>query len=119
VKNISLTKLDFEVNWEVENNNNFSLDVKDFTYNLAVNSSQWAAGKIAGAPVIAANKKTAIPLTISLNSLSMVRDITAIIARGTEVAYACNGNISMGGGMPGLSDFNQPFNFNGAAKLRK
>jgi LEA14-like dessication related protein len=119
LENIGLTKLEFDLSWEVENNNNFAMSVKDFVYDFKVNNSRWAAGKITGAPVIAANKKTVIPLTISLESLSMVREITEIITKGNDVAYSCNGNINLGSSFPGLNDFLQPFNFTGVTKLRK
>ncbi|GHV36112.1 hypothetical protein AGMMS49546_00810 [Spirochaetia bacterium] len=119
VKNISLSKLEFEVDWEVENNNNFALNVKDLSYDLRVNNSQWGSGRVLNTPVIAANKKTTIPLTVSFSALSMVRDLTEIITRGTDTAYALGGNLNLAGSLPGLTDFNMPFNFNGNTKLKK
>jgi len=119
VKNLSLTNIDFNVVWEIENPNNFAMSVKDLAYNLAVNNTQWASGTVPGSPQISANRKTQIPLTISINSLSMVRDITEIITRGTDVAYSCTGNISLGAALPGLADFNSPLNFTGVTRLRR
>jgi len=119
LKNLSLTSIDFEVAWEVENNNSFAMGVKDFSYNLAVNNSRWGSGKVPGAPLIGPNRKTKIPLTISINSLSMVMDLTQIITKGTDVSYSCTGALNLGADLPGLADFNTPFNFNGATKLKK
>jgi LEA14-like dessication related protein len=119
VKNLSLTKIDFELNWEVENNNNFALNVKDFDFNFAVNNAQWANGKVPGAPQIAANRKTTIPLVFSINGLSMVKDATEIITRGTEVAYVCNGNINLGAALQGLSDLALPYNYSAKTKLMR
>jgi LEA14-like dessication related protein len=117
VTNLSLTKIDFALNWEIENNNNFALNVKDFSFNFAVNNSQWVNGRVPGSPQIAANRKITIPLAFSISTLSMVRDITEIITRGTEVAYTCNGNVNMGAALQGLDDFAIPYNFSGRTKL--
>jgi LEA14-like dessication related protein len=115
----NLTKLDFDLTWEVENNNSFAMSVKDLAYNFAVNKTQWASGKASGTPQIPAGRKTEIPLTFSINSLSMVKDITEIITKGTDVADACGGNINLGAALPALDDFGQPFNFTGTTKLRR
>ncbi|MDR1251792.1 MAG: LEA type 2 family protein [Treponema sp.] len=119
VKNVSLTRLDFELNWEVENKNSFAINVKDLSYNFAVNNSQWASGKVPGAPRIPPDQKVLIPLSFSINSLAMVRDITGIITMGTDVTYACGGNMNLGGDLPLLSDFNIPFNYAGTTRLRR
>jgi LEA14-like dessication related protein len=118
VRNLSLTKIDFGITWEVENNNNFAMSVKDFSYNLTVNNSQWAGGRVPGSPQIPAGRKTEIPLTITIDSLSMVRSLTEIITNGTNVSYACGGNINLGAALPGLDDFGTPFNFTGSTRLR-
>jgi LEA14-like dessication related protein len=118
VKNLSASKIDFGVTWEVENNNNFAMSVKDLSYNLTVNNSRWAGGSVPGAPQIAAGRKTEIPLTISINSLSMVRSLTEIITNGTNVSYLCGGNLKLGAALPGLDDFGTPFNFSGTTRLR-
>jgi LEA14-like dessication related protein len=119
VTNLSLTRVDFELGWEIENNNNFAMSIKDFNFNFAVNNSSWANGKVPGAPQIAAGRKTTIPLAFSISTLSMVVDITDIITRGTEVAYVCNGNINLGAALPGLDDFALPYNYTGRTKLAR
>ncbi|MCL2762056.1 MAG: LEA type 2 family protein [Treponema sp.] len=119
VKSTSLTKIDFEVTWEIENNNGFAMNLRDLSYNLAVNNSQWSTGKIPGSPQIAANRKTPVSMDFSLSSLNMVKEITEIITRGTDVSYLCSGNISLGAALPGLDSFNQPFNFSGTTKIRR
>jgi len=119
VRNLSLTNIDFNVIWEIENNNSFAMSVKELAYNLTVNNSRWASGTVPASTQIAANRKTQIPLTFSINSLSMVRDITEIITKGTDIAYSCVGNISLGAALPGLDDFNSPLNFTGTTKLRR
>jgi LEA14-like dessication related protein len=119
VKNLSLTDIDFDVVWEVENPNVFAMSVKELAYTLTVNNTRWASGTAPASTQIAANRKTQIPLTFSINSLSMVRDITEMITRGTDVAYSCTGNISLGAALPGLTDYSSPLNFTGVTRLRR
>jgi len=120
LRNVSLTAISFDLTWEIENNNSFAVNLKDLSYSFTVNNSQWTSGRVPNAPQIAANTKTQIPLTITINSLSMIRDITEIIARGTNITYSCSGNISLGAvlNIPGLKDYNAPFNFTGSTALR-
>ena len=118
-KNVSISRLDFEIVWEIENNNNFAMNIKDFNYNLIVNNSRWGDGKVPTNLQIPAGRKVQVPLDISFSSLAMVRDLTEIITRGTDVTFACTGNYSLGAALSGLSDFNSPFNFNGVTKLRR
>jgi len=117
VKNMSLTNLEIEVNWEVENNNYFAMTVKELGYNLTVNNSTWSNGRVSNAPQIGANSRTTIPLTFNISTLSIVRDITDIITRGTNITYACNGNFNLGMALQGLGDLNTPFNFSGTTRL--
>jgi len=119
VKNLSLTKIEFEAVWEVDNPNIFAMNIKDFSYNLSVNNSQWASGKIPGAPRIGAGGKTQIPLVFSIDSLSMVTSITRIITAGTDVTYSCSGNAGFGADLPGLDDYNYPLNLTGTTKLKR
>jgi LEA14-like dessication related protein len=117
VKNISLTRLDFEIDWEVENKNSFTMNVKELLCDFTVNSSQWVSGKVPGAPPIPPDQKTLIPLAFSINSAAMVKDITAIITKGTSITYACQGSMNLGGSA-GISDLKLPFNFTGTTRLR-
>jgi LEA14-like dessication related protein len=119
VKNFSLTKVDLELAWEVENPNNFAMNLKDLSYNLTVNNSRWVTGKVPGSPQISADRKTSIPLEISISNLTIVRDIIDIITKGTNVTFACTGNFSLGSSLPGLKDFSAPFNFDGNTRLSR
>jgi len=119
LKNISLTRVDFQLVWEIENNNDFAMNLNDLSFNLTVNNAQWASGKVPGAPQISPEKKTLVPLDFSISTLSMVAEISDIIARGTDITYACGGNLNLGAALPGLDDYNAPFNFSGTTKLSR
>jgi LEA14-like dessication related protein len=119
LKNLSLSRIDFELAWEIDNSNIFAMGIKDFSYNFTINSSQWAGGNVTGAPRIAANGKTTIPITFSVNSLTMIRDITEIVNRGTNVTYGCSGNLSLGADMRGIPDYTMPFNLSGSTRIAR
>jgi len=123
-KNLSLSRIDFDVIWEVENPNIFNMNVKDLSFSLAVNGSSWANGRVPNAPQLTAKRKTEIPLSFSINSLSMITSITSIITGGTNVSYVCGGNLSLGMvlqgyNVPEIPDLNLPVNFSGTTKVAR
>jgi LEA14-like dessication related protein len=120
IKGISLTKIDFQLDWEVENNNNFAMTLKDLSYNFKVNNAEWTVGRVPNAPVLPPKAKTLVPVVISLNGGSVATTILGIITRGSDVTYDCGGNISISGDLPGLPlpDFNLPFNYSGTTRLK-
>jgi LEA14-like dessication related protein len=115
---ISLQRAEFVLTWEVENKNNFEMSIEAFDYDFAVNDNQWARGRAAAPPRIGPNKTTAVPLTITINSPAMIRDITDIMSRRANVSYVCGGSVSLSGGPPGLGRIDMPFNFTGTTRLR-
>jgi LEA14-like dessication related protein len=119
LKNLSLTKIDFELAWEVQNANIFAMNIKDFSYSLTVNNSQWATGNVTGNPNIAANSKTTVSVAFSLNSLTLIREITDFVNRGTNVNFGCSGNLSLGADMKGIPDYTAPFNLSGNTRITR
>ena len=119
VKNISLTSLDFEVNWEIENKNSVAMLVNEITYNLTINNSQWASGTTSKNIQIAPNQKGNIPIPISLNNLAIISGIGSLITRGTDVACVCGGNLNVGLNIPGFKNYSFPFNYSGVTKLSR
>ena len=95
------------------------MNVKDLSYDLAVNRSQWAAARVSDARRLPPDTKTTIPLSFSINGLAVVREITDIITRGSDVSYTCGGNVKLGGDLQGLGDLNIPLNFAGTTRLGK
>jgi LEA14-like dessication related protein len=128
LKSLSLTKVEFVLNWALENKNNFAVSIDTFNYNLKVNGSSWSEGGLESFPEIGAKSTAVIPLTISLNSLGMIRDITALVNSGAGASYDCTGSLGVSGklpsgsmpsgNMPGLKGIDLPFNFTGSTRLR-
>jgi LEA14-like dessication related protein len=113
LKALTIQKAELELVWEVENQNNFSLTIDEFNFELAVNQSPWAKGNVQNSPVVRGKGKVLIPLTVSLNSLNMLREITNITIRRSDFTYTCNGAMGFSGDLPGLRGISLPYNFNG------
>ncbi|MCL2277244.1 MAG: LEA type 2 family protein [Treponema sp.] len=119
LRNISLTSIDFELTWEIENNNNFALNINELYYDFTLNNSRLSSGRVTSAPAIRANSRTTVPFVFSVNALSMVREIADIVARGTSVSYICNGNINLGAALQGVPPIQVPFNFSDNTRLTR
>jgi LEA14-like dessication related protein len=117
VKTLSLSRIEFELSLEVENRNGFAMKVEELAYSLTVNNTPWAQSQVPPGTLLEAGKKTVIPVTFSLNALSMVSEITGIVTRGTEVVYTCGGGMKLGSDFPGLPPLDLPFSFSGNTKL--
>ncbi|MFP3091021.1 LEA type 2 family protein [Treponema sp. TIM-1] len=118
LKSLSLQKVELELVWEVENQNDFAVTIDAFNFDFRVNNSSWARGSVQNAPTIRKNTTVLIPLTMTLNSLNVIREVTDIAGRGSGFAYDCGGTMGFSGDLPGLRGLSLPFNFNGNSKLR-
>lgn len=116
VKKVSLSKIDFEFGWDVDNPNIFSFDVGDLDYDFLVNNDEWARGRIEKWTRIVPGRKTSIPLTVSIESPSQVKDLTGIITRGMDVAYSLKGDAVFSAGPAGFSDSRIPFDLSGRTR---
>jgi LEA14-like dessication related protein len=117
IKSLGMQRLEFVLNWEVDNQNSFSFDINKFEYDFKVNNTSWTSGAVTDPPVVKAKGKTVIPLTFVVSSLSMVTDIVSIISKGTAVAYDCTGGLSLAGDLPGLDKLDLPFSFKGNTRI--
>lgn len=118
LKSLSLQKVELELVWEVENQNNFAITIDTFNFDFTVNNSPWSRGLVQNAPLIRKNTKALIPLTLTINSLNVIREVTDIVGRGSGFAYACSGAMGFSGDLRGLQGLSLPFAFNGTSKLR-
>ncbi|MCL2833315.1 MAG: LEA type 2 family protein [Treponema sp.] len=117
IKNLGFQKLDFVVSWEIDNPNDFPLDLGNFNYNLNVNDSSWAQGNLASPPRLEANSKTVVPLDFTVSALNLITQIIDIINRGASVNFNTAGNFDFSGSIPGLDKMNLPFDLSGVTKL--
>lgn len=110
--------MEFYLNWEVENRNNFDMNIEEFIYDFEVNSNQWASGRMEKPITVKANGKTAISIAVTISAASMVRELVDIINRGTSISYICTGNMSLTGSIPGLDRVEFPLSLQGNTRIR-
>ena len=116
IKNLGLQRLEFQAAWEIENKNDFPLNIGDFNYDLSVNNSSWAQGTFAPQQ-IRANAVTIIPLDIAISSISLITQIVDIINRGSAVNFTSKGSFNLSGDLPGLDRIDLPFDLSGITQL--
>jgi LEA14-like dessication related protein len=118
VKHISLSKLDLEFGWNVDNPNTFGFDAGDMYYEFLVNDNPWVQDQIEEKTKIAPGGKTSILISVSLNSSSQVKELTDIITRGKDVVYDLKGSVTFSSGPAGFSNSPIPFDLKGRTRLR-
>ncbi|MDR0313914.1 MAG: LEA type 2 family protein [Treponema sp.] len=117
VKNMSLLGLDLVINWEIDNKNDFPLDLSNFNYDLMVNNSPWAQGTLAAPPRANARSKTVIPVEVNISTLSLVTQIADLVTRGTSVNFTTRGSFNFQGTSAGLERTGLPFSLSGLTRL--
>jgi LEA14-like dessication related protein len=88
-------KVEFVMNWLVENKNAFALRLDKLNYDFSVNKSSWAKGEAPQKFSIPAKKTARVPVTVSVSSASAIRDILAITASGKGASYTCSGEAAL------------------------
>jgi LEA14-like dessication related protein len=117
VKKVSLSKLDLEFGWDVDNPNVFSFDIGDIDYDFLVNNDAWTRGRIEKWTRLVPGRKTFVPVTLSIESPAQVKDLTGIITRGMDVAYSLKGAAVFSAGPEGFSDSRVPFDLSGWTRM--
>jgi len=118
VKNISLNKLDFQLNLEIENKNIFPMTVNRLSYIFAINNSKWSDGSVQNIN-IAADGRAVVPISFSINSLDMITEITQIITGNTDVSYLFTGDLRFGANLPIVENLGTSVNVGGTTRLRR
>jgi LEA14-like dessication related protein len=113
-----LGKLEFDLAWEVENRNSFTVKMENFLYDIKLNSSALAGGRIASPPQLRPNTKTAVPLTVTVDSPGAIKALGDMINRGA-VSYQAGGSLGLSGDYPGLEKIALPFDFSGNTNLKR
>jgi LEA14-like dessication related protein len=118
VKSVSLSKLDLEFGWNVDNPNTFSFDARDIRYEFLVNGSLWAQDQITEKKEIPPGRRTVILTSVSIGAPSLVKELTDIITRGKDVNYDLKGSVTFSSGPAGFSGVPLPIDLNGRTRLR-
>ncbi|MDR0525627.1 MAG: LEA type 2 family protein [Spirochaetaceae bacterium] len=102
----------YDVSFTIENKNVFALNLNALTCNLTVNGNSWGN---AAAPktVIGPGKTVTIPLSSSFNATTALQDAVNLASKKGSFTYACTGNATLAGDLPGLKAINIPLNLGG------
>jgi LEA14-like dessication related protein len=115
---LSLSKVEFVLNWTVENKNAFAINLDSLSYDFKVNNSPWVSGSTPRQLSLPAKRTTQVPVTVSINSLAMIKDIVALASGGKSASYSCGGEAALSPAFAGLSPLKLPFNFSGTTSLK-
>jgi LEA14-like dessication related protein len=115
---LTLTKLEFVLSWAVENKNAFAISLDKLGYNFSVNGSSWVQGQTPAGLNLAARKTTQVPVTVSVNSLALIRDIVSLAGSGQSAVFSCTGEASLRPVFEGLEALSLPFSFAGNTNFR-
>jgi LEA14-like dessication related protein len=119
VRSISLSKIELEFGWDLDNLNSFSFEAGDLHYEILVNNSPWAWEQIEERMKIDPGGITPIPVSVIINSPSLVKELTDIITRGKDMLYDIKGGIVFYPGPARFSDSPVPFELSGWTRLRR
>ena len=104
-------------NWEIDNKNDFGLDISNFSYNLSLNNSPLVNGTLPNTPRINAKSKTVIPVEITLNSATLIQQMINIVNAGGGANFTSRGNFEVKGDYPGMDSLGLPFDLSGITRL--
>ncbi|MDR1929630.1 MAG: LEA type 2 family protein [Treponema sp.] len=117
-------KVEFVLTWAVENKNSFEIKLDKLDYAFTVDDTPWARGQV-GEQVsvrqysLPPRKTTEIPVTVVINSLSLISQIAGMAMEGRDVAYNCGGQAALLPVFPGLRPLTLSYNYNGRMNLRR
>ena len=115
---LSLTKVEFVLTWLIDNKNAFALNLDKLNYSFAVNGASWASGS-AQHITIPARRATRVPVTVNINTISMIQEIVTLATGGRTVNYTCGGEAALSPqGFENIAALRLPFNYSGTTNLR-
>ena len=108
----------FVFSWEVNNRNNFDLEIREFDYNIRINNRLWTADRTENLPSIRANSRTIVPVTVTVSEPPVIRELVDILNSGSPVNYNSTGTMSFLSDIPDLDALDIPLSFQGSARIR-
>ena len=108
----------FVFSWEINNINNFDLEIREFDYNIRINNRLWAVDRATNLPRINANSITTVPITITVSEPPIIAELVDILNQGAPVNYNNTGTLSFSIDRLGLDVLNTPLSFQGSTRIR-
>lgn len=117
VDRIGLTGADLELVLDVRNPNSMPLTLKAMRYDLTVNQSVWATGKILEAVSLEKNGEGAVTIPVSLDFLKMGRSVARLLQSGSKLDYSLTGDMDVGSDLDVFRDDRLPVDKEGKTDL--
>jgi LEA14-like dessication related protein len=118
IKNISFTTAQLVAHVEVNNPNDFNLDISDFNYQLKINQQNWGQGKITQANRIPKNAKTTIAIPVELNLLNAGKSVYNMLINKASIEYQLTGDVTLDTDLALLTKQKFPLDIKGSASFR-
>ena len=111
------TKVEFVLTWLIENKNAFPIALDKFRYDFAVNDAYWAEGQTPSALNLPPRKTSKMPVTVKVNSLTIIQDILSLASGTGNTAFSCTGEASLSPVFEGVQPLSLPFSSEGAVNF--
>ncbi len=115
LKKTGLTSVDLEAVLQINNPNNFGLNMDKFNYALNINGEKWVSGIKSTTITLNQKGNSDIRVPVSLNILNVGRSVINMINNGTQLDYNLSGSAEMGSTLPMFGA--QPLNFNKSGQV--
>ena len=118
---VSLSRVEFVLNWQVDNRNIFPVNIDALNYSFVVNNVPWTSGS-APQMSLPARQVSQIPVTVGIHSFSLLQEIVRLAATGRAVSFNCSGEVALSlqpfENLPAIPAVRLPFNQSGTTNLR-
>ena len=117
-KGINLTGADLELNLNIENPNNFDLQMKQFQYSFMGNDQSWASGTTANPVALTKKGDASLSIPIRLNFLAIGKTAFQLLTGGKEFSSKLTGNLTVDSSLKYLPETVVPIDFQKSLSLK-
>ncbi len=100
VSKLSFTKIDLEVQVDIDNPNSFDLNFDNLNYNFALNGIKAISGKSENTINVLKKSGSKLTLPISLNLFELGSEVRKALVDGKPFEYSITGNADVGSSLP-------------------
>ena len=118
LESLSFTAASIIAQVEVNNPNNFNLDVSNFNYQLNINQKKWGQGNITQAGTIPKKGKGIISIPLQLDLMSMGSAMFSILQSKAPLEYQLTGNATVDTGIELLRNYRLPVDISGKVAVQ-
>ena len=119
IDQLGLTGAKLGLQLNVDNPNNFGLDIRQLVYNLTVNGQQWAQSNLGETISLDKKGNSQLNIPISLNFLEMGSALYKVLTQSQPLDYQLNGDMKLDTSLPLLKDISAPFNKAGTVNTKR